>query len=126
MASSSPGIVLLVVGLLMAIIGGVTWGSCVSQPALSGTLPDCTGLAIILVIGVLLFIAGLVFLAVQYTGHTTRIQQAPDPSVPPPIIHPVVIEQTIEKDVVKVRCQYCGNLCEVTTKACPSCGAPIG
>lgn len=35
----------------------------------------------------------------------------------PTVLHEVV------REVVKVRCRYCGNLMEVTSPMCPSCGA---
>ncbi len=31
-----------------------------------------------------------------------------------------------EKETVKVRCPYCGNLYEITENRCPTCGAPMG
>jgi len=48
---------------------------------------------------------------------TTR-QPAP---VPSPAAAPVVIE----KEVVKIRCKYCGTLNDETAKVCSSCGGNI-
>jgi hypothetical protein len=31
-----------------------------------------------------------------------------------------------EKEIVKLRCSYCGNLYEITENKCPNCGAPAG
>jgi hypothetical protein len=31
-----------------------------------------------------------------------------------------------EREVVKIRCQYCGCLYDQTANKCPSCGAPAG
>ncbi len=33
-------------------------------------------------------------------------------------------EQIIVKEVVKVKCQYCGVLIDTTLSKCPNCGAP--
>jgi rubrerythrin len=34
-------------------------------------------------------------------------------------------EKEIIREVVKVPCEYCGTLVEVTNPKCPSCGAPL-
>ena len=47
----------------------------------------------------------------------------PPPPPPPPPPAPHVI-QTIERQVVKVRCRHCGQLSDETLVRCPSCGAP--
>lgn len=31
-----------------------------------------------------------------------------------------------EREIVKLRCSYCGNLYEITENKCPTCGAPAG
>jgi hypothetical protein len=31
-----------------------------------------------------------------------------------------------EREIVKIRCSYCGNLYEITENKCPTCGAPAG
>jgi hypothetical protein len=126
MVNVGQGIGLLVFGLILALAGGGTFLACSSQPAVNGVAPDCTAPVFLLVIGVLLFAIGIVLVAVSLSGRTRVIQQVPDPSVPPPVIQPVVVQQTVEHDVVKVRCSYCGGLCDVTDKVCPSCGAPLG
>jgi|GEM_PF-3344023 len=126
MPNLGGGIALLVIGLFIAIGGGIVWSTCSSAPAVGGVGPDCSGFAAPLLLGMVFVVIGAIVLAVQLGRRTTRIQQVPDPSVPPPIIRPVVIQQTIERETVKVRCQYCGNLYDVTAKECPSCGAPVG
>jgi hypothetical protein len=127
MANLGPGIGLLVVGLLMTIFGAAVYSTCTSAPAVNGVAPDCGGFGWLIGLGVILLLVGAILIAVaQFGRRTPMVQQVSDPSVPPPIIRPVVVQQTVEKDVVKVRCTFCGNLCDETAKACPSCGAPIG
>ena len=46
-----------------------------------------------------------------------------NPAVPPPLITPVVVQQTTE--VVRVRCRYCGALGDPTQVTCRNCGAPL-
>ena len=123
--TTGPGVGLLIFGLMMAIFGGVADSICTTGPSGNGTGPDCGGFAILIGIGVVLLIAGIVLIAISFSGGARVIQQVPDPSVPPPLIQPVVVQQTVEKEIVKVRCSYCGNLCDVTAKNCPSCGASI-
>ncbi len=39
---------------------------------------------------------------------------------------PQVVEKiTIEREVVKVRCRFCGSLAPEGTSRCPACGAPL-
>lgn len=125
MANLGAGIVLIVFGLFLAVVGAALWSTCSSSVPVTGSTSGCSGFALPLFLGIVLVVLGIVVLALQLGRRTTRIQQAPDPSVPPPLIRPVVIQQTVEKEVVKVRCQYCGNLFDVTAKTCPSCGAPV-
>ncbi|HXY11893.1 MAG TPA: hypothetical protein VEJ85_00140 [Thermoplasmata archaeon] len=126
MANLGQGIGLIVFGLIFSLFGGGVYLACSSQPAVNGVAPNCTGPAIFLVFGVLFVVVGIVLVVVSVGRRTPMIQQVSDPSVPPPVIQPVVVQQTVEHDIVKVRCSYCGNLCDETAKACPSCGAPMG
>ena len=54
--------------------------------------------------------------------------QPPAPAGPPPQINleprQPPVQQIVVKEVVKVKCQYCGALIDSTVKACPFCGAP--
>jgi hypothetical protein len=46
-------------------------------------------------------------------------------SMPPPYSGGPVILQTIERQVVKVRCRYCGSLGNEVDGRCPTCGAAL-
>lgn len=35
------------------------------------------------------------------------------------------VPQVVLRETVKVKCQYCGTLIDVTDKVCPNCGAPV-
>ena len=43
--------------------------------------------------------------------------------VPAPSAAPASMTHTIERQVVKVRCRYCGGLYDEVAPKCPSCGA---
>jgi hypothetical protein len=126
MVTAAPGIALIVVGIVLAVVGGIAYSTCSSVPTVGSATPSCGGFGAIVGLGILLLIVGAIVAAIGAGARTTRIQQVPDPSVPPPIIQPVVINQTVERDTVKVRCRYCGNLYDVTATHCPACGAPVG
>jgi hypothetical protein len=55
-------------------------------------------------------------------------QQAPPPSPPPENINLTpkqpTVQQIVIKEVVKVKCRYCGALIDSTAETCPICGAP--
>jgi hypothetical protein len=60
-------------------------------------------------------------------------QQAPPAQSPPPRSTPVNInlipkqpevQQIVIKEVVKVKCKFCGALIDSTAETCPICGAP--
>lgn len=58
-------------------------------------------------------------------------QQSPPPSPPssPPesidlIPKQPLVQQIVIKEVVKVKCRYCGALIDATAETCPICGAP--
>jgi hypothetical protein len=46
-------------------------------------------------------------------------------TAPPTLSSPPVFVQTIERQVVKVRCRYCGSLGNEVDGRCPNCGAPL-
>lgn len=54
--------------------------------------------------------------------------QPPAPAAPPPQINleprQPPVEQIVVKEVVKVKCRYCGALIDSTAQSCPFCGAP--
>jgi hypothetical protein len=52
----------------------------------------------------------------------------PQQPVQNPAQQPVQIvykEKETIREIVKVRCEYCGTLIDVTSLKCPSCGAPL-
>jgi hypothetical protein len=56
-------------------------------------------------------------------------QQAPPPPSPPPENFDLTpkqpaVQQIVVKEVVKVKCRYCGALIDSTAETCPICGAP--
>jgi len=51
----------------------------------------------------------------------TAYQQIP-PAQPPPTAEPTTV---VEREVVKIKCRYCGALNDETAKACVSCGASL-
>jgi hypothetical protein len=56
-----------------------------------------------------------------WLGAFTDARRAlPSPHAPPP-----VATHTIERQVVKVRCRFCGVLANEVDGRCPSCGAPL-
>ena len=57
----------------------------------------------------------------QGAGGAPSYQQPPS-SQPPPIGGQTTV---IEREVVKIRCRYCGTLNDETAKACVSCGAAL-
>jgi hypothetical protein len=46
-------------------------------------------------------------------------------ALPTPHAGPTVATHTIERQVVKVRCRFCGSLGNEVDGRCPSCGAPL-
>ena len=63
------------------------------------------------------------------TGRMTYSQPPPgeQPSAPPTIsltAKQPPVQQIVVKEVVKVKCQYCGSLIDSTDLRCPVCGAP--
>jgi hypothetical protein len=56
-------------------------------------------------------------------------QQQPPPPGPPPENIDLTpkqppVQQIVIKEVVKVKCRYCGALIDSTAEICPICGAP--
>ena len=46
-------------------------------------------------------------------------------SMPPPAVGGAVTMHTIERQVVKIRCRYCGSLGNEVDGRCPTCGAAL-
>ncbi len=119
------GAAMLFLGFILIIIGAVNVASCASTPSGPGFQPTCSTFSALLGIGVLFLIIGIV-LIVAAAAYGRRPTPPPyNPAVPPPLINPVVIQEKVEREIVRVRCQYCGTLNDETSKTCSSCGAPI-
>lgn len=64
------------------------------------------------------------------TVRSTIAQPAPglsvaSPSAPAGVSTHTVEHHTVEREVVKVRCRYCGNLGDEREGKCPNCGAAL-
>jgi hypothetical protein len=46
-------------------------------------------------------------------------------ALPSAHVPPIVATHLIEREVVKVRCRFCGVLANEVDGRCPSCGAPL-
>jgi hypothetical protein len=87
-----------------------------------------------LIVGLAFFIVIIVIIvivAVALSRRRRRIPQHTYPQVPvaPPTIdltpkQQPPVQQVVIKEVVKVKCRYCGALIDSTVQACPFCGAP--
>ncbi len=79
-----------------------------------------------------IILIGIIAIAVRRSRR--RLPQHPqhyiqEPAVAPPQIdltprQQPPVQQIIVKEVVKVKCKYCGALIDSTVQACPFCGAP--
>ena len=92
------------------------------------------GLVLLLIgLGTALFLIGIPFIIVGLVltfrglndqGQPIVLPTPRQPPSPPPTI--IQKETVIQREVVKVRCQYCGALNDLATaRFCASCGAPI-
>lgn len=124
-ARVAGGIALAVFGFFLLIAGGLVYTACTAPPPPGVTVTaDCGSIGVLIGIGVFLLVLGIV-LAIAARGRYTWVPPSTDPAVPPPLINPVVVQQTVEKQVVMVRCRYCGTLADPAGRTCPSCGAPL-
>lgn len=124
------GIGLFIFGALVGIFGWGSYSACqsaVSNSPFNGpNAPplDCGGFLAVGVFAVFLMVVGILVVAVSYRNYT-YVRPSINPAVPPPLINPVVLQQTVERQVVKVRCRYCGSLADPTDVHCPTCGATL-
>jgi hypothetical protein len=113
----SRGIPLIAFGAFWILLATVGLSSCLASPSGNCAIPGA-----FLGIGTLVILVGvLVILTSPFRPPALTY----DPAVPPPLIQPLVIKDTVREQVVKARCRYCGSLAEVTATACPTCGAPL-
>jgi hypothetical protein len=111
------GIPLVIFGVACALIGIIAVTSCLSVGSGSCAIPG-----FFLALGVGIILVGTLLILTRPWRPTVLTY---DPAVPPPLVQPVVIQQTIREETVKVRCRFCGGLAPVTATSCPSCGAPL-
>jgi hypothetical protein len=86
-------------------------------------------------VGIVLLIVGVGILVYAFSRRSRRTlpkhpsqQGYPQPGPPPPDIDLTPkqppVQQIVIKEVVKVKCGYCGALIDSTAQVCPICGAP--
>ncbi|HZY92948.1 MAG TPA: hypothetical protein VFG07_09310 [Thermoplasmata archaeon] len=117
-AATQGGIALAVIGVLLLIVGGGGYAACTQD--LASTTGSCGAILIVAVLGLVLLILGIL-VAVSASRSYTYLAPPVNPAVPPPLVTPVVIEQS----VVRVRCRFCGTLGDPSSGRCAACGAPL-
>lgn len=114
-------------------------GSTSTGSVLSGWLP-----ILVAVVAIVVVVGAVVWWVVRSRGRLHPLPRhaapgnigfsAPPPpplvagAGPPPIhLTPSAqpVPQVVLRETVKVPCRYCGTLIDVTSKTCPSCGAPL-
>ncbi len=103
----------------------------------SGSYPLTTAAAIsdlsqyvgYIAIGIVLAIVIVVLVYAVSRTRRTLPKHPPPSERPPPTIdltpkQQPPVQQIVIKEVVKVKCRYCGALIDSTVQACPYCGAP--
>ena len=118
-STTLAGIGLAAFGALVLVAGGGFYAAC-SSSGLGGCEPALG----VLIFGGVLLLVGLLVAAASYRSYT-YIPPTTNPAVPPPLVAPVVIHQTVEHDVVMVRCRYCGTLGDPRSGRCAACGAAL-
>lgn len=117
---------------------GFTWTESLSVTTTSYALTTAPGPSWLsqnftLIIGLVLLVGFILIIAVIAYAVSKRRKTLPRhqiPSVrPPPTIdltpkQQPPVQQIVIKEVVKVKCKYCGALIDSTVQACPFCGAP--
>src|SRR6266704_1369550 len=104
-----------------------------SYPLTTGSGPGFLQQYLGLIVGLVIFIVFIIIvIVVIYAVAKSRrsLPKHPFPSErPPPTIdltpkQQPPVQQIVIKEVVKVKCKYCGALIDSTVQACPFCGAP--
>jgi DNA-directed RNA polymerase subunit RPC12/RpoP len=99
-----------------------------SEMLVGGTLLLILGILLIgtlfcSILGIILLFLGLIVLL---GGLAASAQPPPVYQQPPPQYYyqqpTQVIKETEIREIVKIRCQYCGNLYEERENRCPKCG----
>jgi hypothetical protein len=123
------GIILGVMGGLVALAGGWIYGSCTAVgggPASVGggnaANPSGCG-AVLFMVGVGVVLGLLGALVAARAARTTRFDAGPaSRTVPPPIFDP---DPRPPADPATVLCAYCGTPARRGVSRCPSCGARL-
>ncbi len=85
---------------------------------------------IIFIILILVILVGLIRRRKKIPKHSVQGHvsfNTPPAQEPPPLNMSAAqpeVQQIVVKEVVKVKCQYCGSLMDSTAERCPICGAP--
>jgi len=104
-----------------------------SYPLTAGAGPSFLQQYLGLIIGVAIFIIFIAIIIVVVVAVSRRRRSLPKHTYPQvPIAPPQIdltpkqppVQQIVIKEVVKVKCKYCGALIDSTVQACPFCGAP--
>jgi len=104
-----------------------------SYPLTTGTGPGFLQQYLGLIVGLVIFIIFIIIvIVVIYAVAKSRRSLPKHPfssERPPPTIdltpkQQPPVQQIVIKEVVKVKCKYCGALIDSTVQACPFCGAP--
>jgi hypothetical protein len=127
--AAAGGIALIVFGGFIGLLGWAGYSACqnavTSSPVNATGAPNvCGGFLAAALFALFLIVVGVLVLILSYRNYT-YVRPATNPAIPPPLINPVVLQQTIERQVVKVRCRYCGALADPTDIHCPTCGATL-
>ena len=104
-----------------------------SYPLTAGAGPSFLQQYLGLIIGLAIFIIFIGLIVVVIVAVSRRRRSLPKHTYPQvPIAPPQIdltpkqppVQQIVIKEVVKVKCKYCGALIDSTVQACPFCGAP--
>ena len=104
-----------------------------SYPLTAGAGPSFLQQYLGLIIGLAIFIIFIALIVVVIVAVSRRRRSLPKHTYPQvPIAPPQIdltpkqppVQQIVIKEVVKVKCKYCGALIDSTVQACPFCGAP--
>ncbi len=114
--------------------------SATSYPLSAGTAPPSFLVSLLPLIAILVvLIIVIVIVAVLFSRRRRRVklpkhayEQQYRPPQPYPVPAPGIdltpkqppVQQIVIKEVVKVKCKYCGALIDSTVQTCPICGAP--
>jgi hypothetical protein len=118
LASSSTGMILLVIGIVLIMIGFmmISAGSFTNIFTGQPEFPGVYSLGLVAFgLGVSLTVIGAI---VKLTESPAVNAEPSETSTPSP-----VIRETIVKEVVLIPCEYCGALMPQTSTFCPNCGA---